>query len=234
MNAIFHFIALYTCLLIPISGYFKRKKLKHVNEDKAKEKAYLLLHAVYWIAALPIILIDPSVFWVRHSLELSWLWHTLFVAALVYLLVFNVLPLILIRYNAELKEEAQLGYLKRQHTLPTTNRQHHLFVWVSITVGITEEVLYRGFLYNYGIELWGLSGIASAILVSAVFGLAHFTQGPSGIISSFIFGVVMSWLYFITGSLLLPILLHILYDLKIIAVQRALKEPITTNGPGSV
>ncbi|MGX4586728.1 CPBP family intramembrane glutamic endopeptidase [Paenibacillus chitinolyticus] len=58
-------------------------------------------------------------------------------------------------------------------------------------------------------------------IVSLIFGLIYFEQGPSGIISSFIFGAVMTWLYFLTGSLLLPILLHILYDLKIITIQRS-------------
>jgi len=214
-------IVVYTCIAIPVSGYFEQRRLKLATSEASKERAYFVLHGVYWIAALPVVLTDPSVIWVRHSLELGWLWHTLFVAVLVYLIVFNVLPLILIRYNEDLKAEAMRSYHKRQHTFPTTNHQQRLFVWVSITVGITEEILYRGFLYNYGIEQWGLSGIASAILVSAVFGLVHFAQGPSGIISSFIFGVVMAWLYFLTSNLLLPILMHILYDMKIIMIQRS-------------
>ncbi|MFB7812821.1 CPBP family intramembrane glutamic endopeptidase [Paenibacillus chitinolyticus] len=54
-----------------------------------------------------------------------------------------------------------------------------------------------------------VSFLSCRAIVSLIFGLIHFAQGPSCIISSFIFGAVMTWLYFLTSRLLLPILLHI-------------------------
>lgn len=120
----FHFIiAVYICVVIPVSGYFEQRRLKLATSEALKERAYFVLHGVYWIAALPIVLADPSVLWVRHSLELSWLWHILFAATLAYLIVVNAAPFILIRHNKEFKAEALRGYKKRQHTFPTTNRQ---------------------------------------------------------------------------------------------------------------
>ncbi|MVO99325.1 CPBP family intramembrane glutamic endopeptidase [Paenibacillus lutrae] len=227
MDVAWHLIAVYISLVIPVSGFLEQRRLKRMTSQASKEQAYLILHGVYWIAALPVLLIDPTVYRVRHSLELGWMGHTLLSAALAYLLIVTVVPLILLRYNGDLRKEVAKSYEKRRHTFPTTERQHKLFVWVSITVGITEEILYRGFLYNYGVEHWGLSSLASAVTVSLVFGLIHFSQGLAGIFSSFVFGAVMAWLYFITGSLLLPVILHILYDLKIIGVQKILNNKNT-------
>ncbi|WP_068774467.1 CPBP family intramembrane glutamic endopeptidase [Paenibacillus sp. FJAT-26967] len=234
MDVAWHLIAIYISLVIPISGFLEQRRLKRMASKASKEQAYLILHGVYWIAALPVLLIDPSVYWVRHSLKLGWMGHTLLSAALIYLLIVNVVPLILLRYNRNLRKEAAKSYEKRLHTFPATERQRRLFVWVSITVGITEEILYRGFLYNYGVEHWGISSLASAVIVSLVFGLIHFSQGLAGILSSFVFGAVMAWLYFITGSLLLPVILHILYDLKIIGIQKILnnENDRSAYGPG--
>jgi hypothetical protein len=56
-----------------------------------------------------------------------------------------------------------------------------------------------------------------AVVVAAVlFGLPHIYQGISGVLITAIFGLIFGLLYVATGSLLIPIALHILVDIRVI------------------
>ncbi|MNR30975.1 CAAX amino terminal protease self- immunity [compost metagenome] len=98
-----------------------------------------------------------------------------------------------------------------------------MFVGVAVTVGICEEIMFRGFLQHYAMEL-GTSQLWAMVIISVIFGAGHFMQGLSGIISSTIFGLIMGYTYFTTGSLLVPIIIHILYDAKAIYITRVLQN----------
>lgn len=104
--------------------------------------------------------------------------------------------------------------------LPRTDAERRVFAAVALTAGIAEEVVYRGFgiavLAALGPALpwWGL--IAAA---GAAFGLAHAYQGTAGILTTGLLGAVLAAVYLDTGSLLVPILLHCLIDLRFLAVS---------------
>lgn len=79
-----------------------------------------------------------------------------------------------------------------------------------------EETIYRGYLTNRVAEIFARSKSAwviAAILVTLLFGLAHFPQGPTGIIENFIDGAILAALYFATGrNLWAPIIAHGIQD----------------------
>lgn len=79
-----------------------------------------------------------------------------------------------------------------------------------------EETVYRGYLTNRVGEIFGSSKnawIVAAILVTLLFGLAHFPQGPTGIIENVIDGAILAALYFVTGrNLWAPIIAHGIQD----------------------
>ncbi|MGI8721338.1 MAG: CPBP family intramembrane glutamic endopeptidase [Geodermatophilaceae bacterium] len=103
--------------------------------------------------------------------------------------------------------------------LPRTDSERRLFAAVAATAGIGEEIVYRGF----GIAVlaalvpalpwWGL--VAAAGLA---FGLAHAYQGAAGILATGLLGSVLAAVYLDTGSVLVPVLLHALIDLRFLAV----------------
>ncbi len=89
-----------------------------------------------------------------------------------------------------------------------------VLAWV--LAGFGEEMVYRGYLLNRVADLFGRSTIgwtSSAILVTLLFGFAHFPQGPTGIIENVIDGAILIALYFATGrNLIAPIIAHGLQD----------------------
>jgi membrane protease YdiL (CAAX protease family) len=55
-------------------------------------------------------------------------------------------------------------------------------------------------------------------VAGAVFGLAHAYQGVTGVVTTGVLGGVLAALYLGTGSLLLPVVLHALIDLRFLLV----------------
>lgn len=87
---------------------------------------------------------------------------------------------------------------------------------VYIASSFGEEVIYRGFLIQRIAELGGGSRVAHAIAVAAsalIFGLAHFSWGPVGIIQTTAMGLVLSTAYMLIGKNLWPLVLaHVILD----------------------
>lgn len=94
---------------------------------------------------------------------------------------------------------------------PQTQREIRLFDMVSVTAGVCEEILYRGFLL---VVLTPVVGIWTAVgLTSVIFGLGHAYQGLAGIGKTALVGLVMALLTVFSGSLFIPMLLHAVIDL---------------------
>lgn len=94
--------------------------------------------------------------------------------------------------------------------LPRTRKQLQYFYAVSATAGVVEEAIWRGFMIWY---LGQLLPLWAAVAGSAIgFGLAHAYQGIANVPKATLAGAVFALIYVLTGSLLLPVLLHALAD----------------------
>lgn len=95
--------------------------------------------------------------------------------------------------------------------LPQNGNELARFYGVSITAGIVEEVLWRGFLIWYlgqFMPLW-----AAAVISAIGFGLAHAYQGLANVPQITAVGAAFTGLYLLTGSIWLPIVLHAAVDI---------------------
>lgn len=105
--------------------------------------------------------------------------------------------------------------------LPRTPVERRLFAMVSVTAGICEELVFRGFLIALTAALIPSAPVWVCALIAAVaFGLAHLYQGATGIVATFVMGGVLGALYVVTGSLIAPIAVHALIDLRALPLSR--------------
>lgn len=94
--------------------------------------------------------------------------------------------------------------------LPETSREESWFRLVSINAGVSEELIFRGYLVWY---LQSMLGIAwASVLAILLFGFAHLYQGVRQLPGILLTSAVAVGLYVFTGSLLVPVLFHIALD----------------------
>ena len=95
--------------------------------------------------------------------------------------------------------------------LPQDDRDLRSFFALSVTAGVVEELLYRGFV------LWVLAQwmpLWAAVLLSSIaFGLAHSYQGAGGMLRTGLMGLLFAGLFVASGSIWLPMLFHALFDI---------------------
>jgi len=94
--------------------------------------------------------------------------------------------------------------------IPQTTREFGWFLAVSLTAGVCEEFLYRGYVI-WALSPW-LSWWGAAALSALAFGLLHTYQGRKGVIVVALLGVIMTLVVAATRSLIPAIALHALMD----------------------
>ena len=112
--------------------------------------------------------------------------------------------------------------------LPRSPRERGWLVAVAVGAGTSEEVLYRGLLPALLVAT-GMPVPAAVATQAVLFGMAHRYQGWTGLIGTGIIGLALGALTAHTGSLLLPVILHVAIDLKL-ALMPGAPGPSLTSG----
>ncbi len=99
-----------------------------------------------------------------------------------------------------------------EHLIPQTVGEKVAFVGVSVTAGICEELIFRGFLLAVLQVATGSLPLAT-ILSAGAFGIAHAHQDATGALRATLLALVLSVPAIMTGSLYPGIAAHALADL---------------------
>jgi len=220
-----HFLAVLIVVGFPIWDMLETRALKASTDPRRKIRTYQRILLVEWGVSL--------LAWVAFRSQLFFTWpganHTVlqkvglsFVVGLVSAsVVVLLLQVFVTRLNQKLHKKVLAVFKRIAFILPLSREERAWFLLVSLTAGICEEILYRGYLIQYLAgapmhnEIWIAIGISSL-----AFGLAHGYQGIGGIVGTGILGAVMAVIFVVTGSLWLPITLHAIIDLRILFLVR--------------
>jgi len=103
---------------------------------------------------------------------------------------------------------------------PQTGRERRLQLATIVAASVAEEAAYRG--VAFAILWYALgSGWAAAVLSAVAFALAHSVQGWRSAGWVFLVGLVMQGLVVLTGTLVLAMVVHFLYDVIATTLIRA-------------
>lgn len=108
--------------------------------------------------------------------------------------------------------------------LPRNRQELRLGALLSLNAGVVEELVFR---LGLPALLFGATGSALVAVLGSVllFGALHLYQGPAGVIGTAIIGAMFMATFLLTGSILVPIVLHVLFDLRSIVLI-----PVTVSG----
>jgi len=106
---------------------------------------------------------------------------------------------------------------------------------LSLAAGMGEEWLFRGVLQSGLLNWWDRVPAPLGILVVAIlFGVCHWITHLYFLLATMT-GIYLGWLYWVTGSLVEPILAHVLYDfIALLVIARQRTEPLAHRDTGEV
>ena len=109
-----------------------------------------------------------------------------------------------------------------QHLIGSPVRLLITIVYMIVSAGICEEIVYRGYMFERLGRLLGDGTFARVLIVavsSLVFGLVHYDQGFYSVLNAGIGGLIFGATYIMTGKQLwLVIVAHAAYDLWTLAI----------------
>lgn len=217
MQLVDHLFVFLLFVVQPIHGaYAYRQYIRKLNTGETdRVRLYRETFAGEWIAFA--VLVGTWLYLDRSFAELGfvapggrdfWIGVALLVAVCGFL-VYSWLRAVAMTDNDKTRQRESFGDLA--HFMPQSNREYRSFFGLSITAGIVEETIYRGFVFWYLAQLMPLWAV---VLVSSLaFGLGHSYQGAGGIVRVTLIGIAAGALYLYSGSIWLPIVAHALLDI---------------------
>ena len=225
-------VVLFTLVYEPIFGYFDYRRFKRkVQEDGgARIRYYAKTMFGLWSPAVFILLLVAATDITGRDFGFALpdirteplgtvVTYAVLAVAAVYALALAYFG-IGYRFSANIRDKMNKAMGEHSERsgfsdiLPVTDREKKWWTFVSLTAGITEEIIYRGFLIHAFSRLFPDVSVWWVILASSLlFGLAHTYQGVAGVIRTGAIGIFFSMIYVATDSLWLLIVLHFLVDL---------------------
>ncbi len=202
-------------LVVPLYSYFNRRRLETIA-GAHRRSLYVRSMAVLWMLALVTLYA-----WWRHGRPFDALGFQLppgivTTSAEIVCVMAAIAIVVRLRKMATWSLEKKAALRGRigavAVVVPRTKSELALFLGVALTAGICEELLYRGFLFAVAAPFVTIYG--AAVVSAIVFGLGHTYQGVRGIALTAAVGLFLGAFYFLTGSIVFPMILHVLIDIN--------------------
>jgi membrane protease YdiL (CAAX protease family) len=205
---------------VPTLAYFRfrgrQKETRGVFSRRAKLTLYFKTICWQWSLVAAMLLVAR-----RHGLSAGEVGERLGDVRLTSAVTAGLLAIVAVVYlimrwllgRARPKAAAAAGDGMRQ-LVPASGPEMAVFVFLSLTAGICEELLYRGWLVNIlrvatG-SVWAAVGVSSAM-----FGLGHAYQGAKGMLRTTFVGLQLALLFVYVNSLIPGQVLHAAVDIII-------------------
>lgn len=215
----------------PITGYIQMRKLrKNVNMSKYNKKSWYLESIIWaWIPVVIILFLFPLANINTQDLGLKWinlknsvLPHWVVISSVilyVVYLIYNVYSIIILRTNKKARKKVADSFDKDYKLyFPASKQERKYWFFLATTAGITEEIIYRGYLFFALAFVFPDISIVAILLISTLlFGLGHIYQGTEAIKPTLI-GLLFGVFYLAFGSILPIIVVHAIQDLVVIDI----------------
>ncbi|MFN8570973.1 MAG: CPBP family intramembrane glutamic endopeptidase [Gemmatimonadaceae bacterium] len=203
---------------LPAYGYFvgwpafQRRLAEHPHTARLRE--YRITLFLQWLLGVAVLVIVVNSG--RPLADLRLVWPTGVWAALAGLITVALATLFYrqvqsIRRSDAVRERIRAQTQDLAAVLPHTREELRWFYALSLTAGVCEELLYRGYLPAV-LAPW-LTWWGAALLALVAFGLGHAYQGRAGVLKTTVAGAFFVGVVALTGSLVPAMALHALVDI---------------------
>ena len=214
-----HLLLILLGIFLPLLAVFQsQSQLKGIEFNTSMKKQVYYGNSIFqWICAFGILI----VWWVydRYMEDLGLVIPEMNPVTWTLLLTFIFLYAVDVWWelrNSQKIEETRSRWLKDVPFLPVNFNELKHFAFVAITAGVCEEIIFRGFFINYFLA-WNadnLMGKWLAVIIPAfLFSFGHMYQGHKAVAKTMLMAVLFGWMYILSKSILLLIIIHFLVDI---------------------
>lgn len=213
-----HLLTAVFTIALPLLTFFSYPKLVEIIKSgvpNARTSAYIQSIITLWLLAAVTVGV-----WIYQGRNLAIIgfviiWDLQFYVCLgivILIIAFLAQQIFEVSRKQEARDKIrkELEKTSLDALIPHTEKELKVFMLVSVTAGICEEIMFRGFLIAY-LSHYMDTGLA-LILSSALFGMGHLYQGFTGVLRTMFVGAGFAILYALSGSLLAPVILHAAID----------------------
>ena len=222
MGVVHHLVVVFLVLVFPIWDRYETARLKQSADPSVRIRSYQTTIAWQWLVAVLLfatlpasaLLTPPSA-----AVLVARRYGIAVVPVILGLMAGIALPVLLGRLRKGstplMRQLQEIAFV-----LPRTAVERWWFAALAVSVGVCEEVIFRGFLVRYVQQLPLHPGLAGSVVIAAlIFGLDHGYQGVKGMIGTTVLALVMTAVFFGTGHLWPAMVMHTLIDLRILLLR---------------
>jgi membrane protease YdiL (CAAX protease family) len=215
----------YFALHNPALALYRTAQCKTAPARRAFDKArfYRRKTTIQWLETLSVVAVMNGLMPLCYApTKLAWneieTWFlVVLVAGALAWILSEIVPS---PWRAHRRETLMRDLQRLARIVPETPAERQWWLWVCVTAGVCEELVYRGFLIRYLHQLpHGLMPVSSLLLSSIVFAAIHAPHGPRGVLHSGIVGMMLGGLFLLSGNLLLPMMVHALANARILWIR---------------
>lgn len=220
-----HAIVFVVLCIIPVLTYFDVRKMKaNPENERLKLWQYLKIIVVYSILTAGIVNVMSWDQLINPSFRIEFWGSTILHISISIFFLWGQLGFLVLLRNQEFKANFIIQLAKHRYMFPESTALKSVVFFAAIVIGFFEEVMFRAFLPTYVTELLEISPLLAVIIANVLFGIVHYHQGSTGVIETAKSGFIWSFLYYSTGTLWVPIILHAVADMKLIFFGSILRQ----------
>lgn len=227
-------LAAYLVLGQPVVGTWSHERFRRaVTDPRARLRRYRRTAAVEWaLVAVGLALVVAAPGLALGDIGVRWPRLSAYTVVGAVGLALSVVLLVGLRRRVDRGVQV-LAPAEVSALLPRTAAERRAFAGLAVTAGVCEEVLYRGVLLALAAALLpGLTAWRLVVVSALAFAVAHTYQGVAGMLTAGVLGGSLAVLLLGSGSLLLPVLYHVLVDLRVLVLAVDRRRPRHRATPG--
>jgi uncharacterized protein len=220
-----HLLIVAMLVVAPVWDRVATRDLKTSTDPGVKRRYYRITAVMLWtasaVACLAVGGYLPLARVARVSGDAPWLSldraAPFLRGAIIGMMLVLLLPALMAIGIPKIRERSAKAFKSLAFFLPVTPTERAWWVVVSVSAGVCEEIIFRGFLLRYlHTSPWHLSLAWAIVLSAGIFGLQHLYQGVVGVAQTTAVGAMFCVVFLVTGNLLVPMLLHTVMDLRVL------------------
>ena len=210
-------------IYLPIAGLIESNKRKNViNVNKVKDYYSQSLWSFLPVAIITVPLILGFITFDKlgfrlisiQSSKIPKVFIVIVISFFLLHVLYNIYSILMLKFNKNARDQTAKSIDKNIYNfLPITKEEQKAWKIVALSAGLTEEIVYRGYIFfivSYYVQ--DISVYIIVLISSVIFGIGHVYQGKD-VIKPLIIGFLYGLYYVVLQSIVPVILIHILQDL---------------------